>query len=1046
MRALKKCVNTQNILFKLNKNCMNFFRKSKQNAKIKMLSSIFNNGLLLVMFLFGGQLMAQQDITGNVTDGEGVPLPGVSVVIMGTDTGVSSDFDGNFTIKASESDVLDFSFIGFTNQEITVGDNTNLIVSLVEEASFLDEIIVTGYGTQTRREVTASIVRVGSDVIERVASSSGIDAIKGQVAGVDISSAGGRPGQAPVVRIRGRRSISASNDPLYVIDGIPVTSGGSGGGISDIAPQDIQSMEILKDAAATSIYGSRGANGVIIITTKRGKAGEKTSVSYSGYYGSTEVTSVPDMMNGTQYAAMRSESYRINGSNQFAYDGVLETDPFVLFDGELALVANYNNGNNVKDFNYLDAVMQKGSQQSHNISARGGTEKTTYNASLGYFNEEGVIPGMDYERITTRLNLDHKINDMFKFGMSMTLTQAVNNWGSNAVMSEALRNIPLGNPYDANGNINFNTWNDGIASNPLSELVPGAYRDERHSTRIFTPTYLQVILSPDLTFTTNFGPDIRFSRRGEFRGAATNDNRLGPADAESETVKEFGFTLENILSYNKEIGPGKLKVTLLQSIQEFSRESSKSEVLNLPYESQLWYNIGTAAVKGNLSSSLSEWQLQSYMGRVNYDINGKYLFQASIRGDGSSRLSEGNKWAYFPGLSVGWRVNEESFMQNVPLDELKIRMSYGAVGNTSIDPYQTLGGLDRTVYSWGGSNAYGYALADIPNADLGWEISTTADFGIDYSLKGGNISGSFDIYQTKTSDLLLARNLPYTSGYESVFQNIGSTETNGVEFGVNAVILDNPEGLNFDINFNIASYTEKITALALTDADGNPTDDVGNEWFIGQPIRVFYDYTKAGIYQSSEAALANSLESKDPGEIKLLDYDGNGSIGPEDRSVLGSDIPDYYGGLTTNFSFKNWDFSAFIYFKQGQMIESSFHTSNNSLFGRYNNLNVDFWTPSNPTNAYPRPTISSERPENNSTLAYFDGSYIKLRNVTLGYSLDDDLASRMGMKNLRLYLQGQNLWFKSDYDTFDPEIGENNLDRNVAPSSSMWAFGVSANF
>lgn len=292
----------------------------------------------------------------------------------------------------------------------------------------------------------------------------------------------------------------------------------------------------------------------------------------------------------------------------------------------------------------------------------------------------------------------------------------------------------------------------------------------------------------------------------------------------------------------------------------------------------------------------------------------------------------------------------------------------------------------------------------------------------------------------------MARNLPYTSGYESVFQNIGSTETNGVEFGVNAVILDNPDGLNFDINFNIASYTEKITALALTDADGNPTDDVGNEWFIGQPIRVFYDYTKAGIYQSSEAALANSLESKDPGEIKLLDYDGNGSIGPEDRSVLGSDIPDYYGGLTTNFSFKNWDFSAFIYFKQGQMIESSFHTSNNSLFGRYNNLNVDYWTPNNPTNAYPRPTISSERPENNSTLAYFDGSYIKLRNVTLGYSLDDDIASRMGMKNLRLYLQGQNLWFKSDYDTFDPEIGENNLDRNVAPSSSMWAFGVSANF
>ena len=1025
---------------------MNFFKESKQITLNKNLFSILRKRLLLVMFFVVGQLMAQQDITGNVSDGEGVPLPGVNVVIKGTNNGVSSDFDGNFTIKASETDVLDFSFIGFKNQEITVGDNTNLIVSMEEAASFLDEIIVTGYGTQTRREVTSSIVKVGSEVIERVASSSGIDAIKGQVSGVDITSAGGRPGQAPLVRIRGRRSISASNDPLYVIDGIPVTSSVEDGAISDIAPQDIQSMEILKDAAATAIYGSRGANGVIIITTKRGKTGEKTQVSYSGYYGVTDVTSVPDMMNGEQYVALRKESYRINGSNQYAYDGVAETDPFVLFDGELALVDNYNNGSDIKDFDYLDAILQKGSQQSHNISARGGTKKTTYNASLGYFKEEGVIPGMDYERISTRLNLDHRINDIFKFGMSVSLTQAINNWGSNAVLGEALRNIPLGNPYDTEGNINFNTWNDGIASNPLAELVPGAYEDERHSTRIFAPTYLQVKLSPDLTFTSTFGPDIRFSRQGEFRGAATNDNRLGPADAESESVRESGFTLENLLSFNKQIGPGSLKVTLLQSIQEYTREASKSEVQNLPYESQLWYNIGTAAVKGNLSSSLSEWQLQSYMGRLNYDINGKYLFQVSLRGDGSSRLSEGNKWAYFPGVSVGWRVNEESFMENIPLDELKVRLSYGEVGNTSIDPYQTLGGLDRTVYSWGGVNAYGYSLKDIPNADLGWEISKTIDFGFDYSLKGGNISGSFDIYQTKTSDLLLARNLPYTSGYSDVFQNIGSTETNGVEIGINAVILDNPDGFNFDVNFNVASYKEKITSLALKDASGAPIDDVGNKWFIGQPIRVFYDYTKAGIYQLNEVALANSLESKDPGEIKLLDYNGDGAISPDDRSVLGSDIPDYYGGLTTNFNYKNWDFSAFIYFKQGQMIQSSFHTSNNSLFGRYNNLNVDFWTPDNPTNAYPRPTISQERPENNSTLSYFDGSYVKLRNVTLGYSVDEDFASSIGMKNMRLYIQGQNLWFKSEYDTFDPEIGEDNLDGGVAPSSSMWAFGVRANF
>jgi TonB-linked SusC/RagA family outer membrane protein len=1006
--------------------------------------SFFKKSVLSLLFLVGSFASAQQSVSGTVADPSGVPLPGVNVVIKGTNTGASTDFDGNFSIQAAETDVLIFSFVGFKDQEATVGNNTSFSISLEEEASFLDEIIVTGYGTQTRREVTASIVRVDSETIERVAAGSSIDAIKGQVAGVDITSQGGRPGQSPQVQIRGRRSISASNDPLYVVDGIPVTSSVDGGAIFDIAPQDIESMEILKDAAATAIYGSRGANGVIIITTKRGKQGEQTQVSYSGYYGTTEVLNVPDMMNAEEYKNMRAEAFRKNSSSEFSWDGQTESDLYVLFDGEQALVDNYTAG---KDFRYLDAVLQKGSQQSHQISARGGTEKTAYNASVGYFSEEGIVPGMDYERINARLNLDHRINDMFKFGMSTTLTQATNNWGSNAVMNEALRNLPIGRPYLDDGvTPRMFTWNDGIATNPLAEIVPGAYIDERLSTRIFLPTYLEVTFNPDLKFTTTFGPDLRFVRRGEFRGAATNDNRLGPADAETETRREQGFTLENLITYNKDIGPGTLKVTLLQSIQEFTSETGKAEVLNLPYESQLWYNIGTAAVKGNLSSSLSEWQLQSYMGRVNYDINGKYLFQASLRGDGSSRLSEGNKWAYFPGVSAGWRLNEESFMADAPFDELKVRLSYGEVGNTAISPYQTQGGLARTVYSWGGSSAFGYRVNDIPNSELGWEISKTLDLGVDFTLMNGNISGTFDVYQTKTSDLILARNLPWTSGYESVFQNVGSTETNGVEFGVNAVILDNPDGLNFDVNFNISSYDEKITELALKDASGNPADDVGNEWFIGQPVRVFYNYEYGGIYKTSEAASAQSLEGKVPGEISRKDSNGDGQITPDDRRVLGSDVPDYFGGITTNFSYGNWDLSAFFYFKQGQMINSNFHRGNNSLQGRYNNLDVDYWTPDNQDARYPRPNIGDERAVDGDLLTYFDGSFVKLRNLTLGYNVDSEVASSIGMRNLRVYLQGQNLWFSSDYETFDPEIGAQTLDSGVAPSSSMWAFGVRANF
>ena len=340
----------------------------------------------------------------------------------------------------------------------------------------------------------------------------------------------------------------------------------------------------------------------------------------------------------------------------------------------------------------------------------------------------------------------------------------------------------------------------------------------------------------------------------EFRDRFTNDNRGGPADAEVENKKEFGFTLENLLTYNREVGPGNLKVTLLQSVQEFRSEFSKAEVQNLPYSSQLWYNIGTAEVKGNLSSGLTEWQLQSYMGRVNYNIDGKYLFQASLRADGSSRLAEGNKWAYFPGVSLGWRMLEDISPDNATFDELKLRASYGEVGNTAISPYQTQGALARTVYAWNETPAFGYRLNDIPNPDLGWEISKTIDVGFDYSLLEGRISGAFDVYVTNTTDLLLARNLPYTSGYTSVFQNVGATKTNGVEFNVNAAIIESDK-FSWDVNLNVSGYNEKIVELALKDANGNPLDDTGNNWFIGQPIRVFL------IIQSWNLAIERSCTS-----------------------------------------------------------------------------------------------------------------------------------------------------------------------------------------
>ncbi|MEL7161096.1 MAG: TonB-dependent receptor, partial [Bacteroidota bacterium] len=395
----------------------------------------------------------------------------------------------------------------------------------------------------------------------------------------------------------------------------------------------------------------------------------------------------------------------------------------------------------------------------------------------------------------------------------------------------------------------------------------------------------------------------------------------------------------------------------------------------------------------------------------------------------------------FPGLSFGWQIGQEPFLANATwLDGLKLRASYGEVGNTAIDPYQTQGGLQRTTYAWDETPAFGFALRDIPNASLGWEVSKTLNIGADFDILQGRFNGSIEWYRTNTEDILLARNLPPTSGYSSVFQNIGSTRTTGVEFNLGAIILDNPSGLSWDVNFNISAYEEEIVELALRDEDGNPIDDIGNEWFIGEPLEVFFDYEKIGIYQTNEVELADALENKVPGEIKLRDVNGDGIIDPDDRVILGSDIPDFFGGITNRFEFRGFDLSFFFFFRQGQMISSRFHNNNNTLFARYNNLDVDYWTPDNPTNSMPRPNQNQERPRNSTTLAYFDGSFLKLRNVQLGYNLPAAVSSRIGMSNLRLYVSGQNLWFSSQYDTFDPEIG------GVIPSSRIILGGIRATF
>ncbi|MEQ9438570.1 MAG: TonB-dependent receptor [Cyclobacteriaceae bacterium] len=994
-------------------------------------------GVWLLCLWGSSTLLAQNTITGTVTDGEtDETLPGVNVLVKGTTTGTITDVEGKYSLSVpGNAQTLVFSSVGFTNEEVDINGRSTIDMIMVPDIQSLSEVVVVGYGTQEKRDVTAAIGSVSEQEIKELPVGNTIETLQGRVAGVDIRSNGGRPGQGVSINIRGRRSITADNDPLFVVDGIPIQ-----GTLSDINPQDIESMEVLKDAASTAIYGSRGANGVILITTKRGKAG-KTTVSYDGYYGPTQAGRTVDMMNGAEFADLKRESRRRDPDTGLVYwNGEIPDDSEIFLDPvEQTSLAQ----NPVRSTDYQDLVLQTGYRQNHQLNVLGGSENTQFLISGNYYDEDGIIPTQAFQRYSIRVNLDHQINENIRIGASTLFSRSFEDRATNPI-GEALGNNPMGVPYDENGELIFLPTNDGIRTNPLNELVPGAVEDEYKFNRLFTSIYGDFTLAKGLTYKVNFGPDLQTRRIGGFRGSLTNARRGAPPTAYRENREEFSYTLENIINYTRNIGENDhLNITLLQSTQKWSREEDAIDVRGLPYETQQFYNVGTASEILGVGSRISEWQLASYMGRVNYELAGKYLFQASIRADGSSRLAAGNKWAYFPGISAGWRIIDEGFMQGLNfIQELKLRASYGVVGNTSIDPYQTAGRLGRTTYAYNDSPAFGYALAEIPNEDLTWEKTATINVGIDYGFFDGKVSGSVDFYQANTSDLILERQLPFTSGYNYILQNIGSTRNTGVELSLNTINFDNPNGFRWTTSLNISHNKEEIVELYSGDAD-----DVGSNWFIGEPLIVFYDYEKIGIWQADEEEVAKTYNQV-PGEIKVNDRNNDGRIDGDDRVILGNDIPDFTGGLTNRFEYGGFDLSIFVYARVGQMLRSAFHDGNNTLQGRYNNLDVDYWTPDNPTNAYPRPNQNQENIVYGSTLRYFDGSYAKIRNISLGYTLPTSFIERTGLSRARIYGSIQNAALFTQYDAYDPEIYDDDdpeVDGEV-PIPRVFLIGVNLSF
>ncbi len=982
-----------------------------------------------------GQTVSRQavrTISGTVTDETGQPLPGVSIAVKGTATGTITGVDGEYHLtRVPANATLLFSFVGMKAQEIAVNGRSRISVTLEQETIGLDEIVAVGYGTARKKDVTGSVSSVSGKRLAETATFSAAKALQGKAAGVVVQQTNAKPGEDPAVMIRGNRSLKATNAPLYVVDGIPLVVG-----LSEISQSDIESIDILKDASATAIYGSRGANGVVLITTKKGKAG-KVVVEYNAYYGFEKAAKKIDLFNGPEWTGFIREAYRTAGK--------YPAEPSYAMDLTMIPVGQENDPNGIAykikeaydedgswhperlpSTDWMGAVLRTGQITNHEISVRGGTEKLKVLASATYFDEQGIVKTQDYSRYSVRVNFDWELSDIFTLGGQTQFSHFDRNDGPNVF--DGIKNLfPLANIYDENGGPVNRPGNDPVLWNPVLNITEAKvkYRKERY----LGSYYLEVKLPSGFRFRSNFGLDVGPYYDQRFYGSRSSDRQGGNPRAGNGSDTRTMYTWENLLYRDKTLNSHRIGLTLLQSVQQEKYEKARITVMDLPYESQRWYNAGSAPTISSVESKYTRWQLASFMGRINYSCKDRYLLTASARYDGSSRLAEGHKWVLFPSAALAWRISEEGFMQGTgTLDNLKLRLGFGITGNTAIDPYKTSGNLDYARYNFGSSNVMAFYQNEMPNSDLSWEKTRQWNAGIDFGFFRNRINGVIDLYLQNTDDLLMDRQLPQVSGFNSVVYNIGKTRNKGIEITLNTEII-RARDLNWNSTFIFARNKEEIVELY-----GGKNDDTGNKWFIGEPLSVFYDYKFAGIWQLGEEAEAAGYGSSFvPGTIKVEDTHPDGKITAEDRVVLGSSRPKFTASFSGNLQYKNADLSFFLNASYGNMLNFD---RNMSFNGRYNSVKVNYWkvtgydaagkpVASNGSNEAPRPDNAVENPPYRDAMNYFKASFLRLSNATLGYTIPQTLVSRAGISRLRFYLSVQNVFCITDFPGTDPESGKN---------------------
>ena len=938
------------------------------NQKV-CIQRMFMSLIFSVMYLLS--FAQTRQISGMVKDMSGEPVIGVNVSVKGTGNGSITDLDGKFTIpNVKEKDVLVVSYIGYLTQSVSVGKQTSFIITLKEDTQALDEVVVVGYGVQKKRDLSGAVSSVKSRDITAIPTTNALEALQGKVAGLDLTASSGKAGADLSFTIRGERSLKASNAPLILVDGIDY------GTTLDINPSDIESIEVLKDASSTAIYGTRGANGIIIVTTKKGKAG-KSKVSLNAFASINMISSYPSIMNGAEYAQLKREAYRDQTTNEYLPDEQVFT---------VAQELEYVREGVSTD--YRDLMMSNGFNQNYELSITGGTEKTQHSISLGYRGENGLFKNDNYKRLNARVALDHKLLENLKIGTNITYTYKDQNTRRDP-LNMCNKIVPLSKPYDENGEVvRFPAPGYNSQTNPLVDDVDGAVKDNTKATRFFGSLYANWNITKDLLFRTTLGVDVRNKRRGYYCSANSLDGEGKDSKSLKEHTIESGITWENVLTYSKILGEHDFQImggtSTIYKSKEYTLASGKGQT----YGGNIYHNLASNTKEVMIDSYLNEEKLASFFGRVNYKFMDRYILTASLRADGSSLLADGHKWGYFPSVAVAWRMNEESFLKGFDeLSNLKLRLSWGESGQSAIDPYQTVGLLGSSTYSFNNDLASGLYPKTMSNKNLTWETTSVFDLGVDFGFFNNRLSGSVDVYKSYTRNVLMNRKIPSTNGYTEVMENIGKTENFGIDVALNSVNIQK-KNFTWTTDFTLSHNKEKIKELA-----SGALRDEANSWFVGEAFQVFYDYKKIGIWQLDEADEAAKNGQK-PGDIKIQDTDGNGEITPEDR-VIYSKRPKVTFGINNSFTIHDFEFSFFIYSRLGQWIDYEFNRGYKPD-GLENSSNVDYWTPENPTNNFPRPNrfYGFGKTRYSSTLKYEKGSFVKVRDVTLAYNIPSKVLAK----------------------------------------------------